>query len=389
MERLNWGLIGGGEGSQIGPAHRIAAAIDGAFTFAAGALDANADAGRAYARRLGVADDRAYGNWRDMLDGERNRPDPVDLVTIATPNATHYEIAKAFSEAGFHVLVEKPMTMSVTEGEDLVRTVRAAGVLCVVNYGYSGYALVRHMRAMIRRGELGRVRLVKTEFAHGHHANAADAENPRVRWRYDPAQAGVSAVLADAGIHALHLARFATGQEVEQLSADFVSCVPGRALEDDAMLNLRFCGGVVGRLWTSAIALGRQHGLTIQVFGETGGLTWHQEKPDQLYWTPLSERTQIIERGGPNLSPEADRASRVAIGHAEGMPLAFANIYRDLADAIHARKGGSRNEAAEDILPNADAGLRSVAAVAAAARSAAQKGAWVDARPPMFSVTPA
>ena len=157
------------------------------------------------------------------------------------------------------------------------------GQICAVNYGYSGYSLVRHMRAMVARGDLGKVRLVKAEFAHGHHADAADADNPRVRWRYDPAQAGVSAQFADCGIHALHMASFVIGQEAEKLSADTVSCLAGRVLEDDAMVNLRFDGGAVGRLWTSSIAIGRQHGLTIQVFGEKGGLRWAQEHPNQLY----------------------------------------------------------------------------------------------------------
>ena len=257
MKKLNWGMIGGGQGSQIGPAHRLGSGLDGAFSFVAGALDHNADAGRAYAQTLGIAPDRAYGDWREMLAGESAREDRVDLVTVATPNATHYEITKAFLEAGFHVLCEKPMTMTVAEGEDIVRTAAASGKICAVNYGYTGYSLVRHMRAMVARGDLGKVRLVVAEFAHGHHANAADAENPRVRWRYDPAQAGVSAQFADCGIHALHMASFVTGQEVEKLSADFASCIESRVLEDDAMVNFRMNGGAVGRLWTSSVAIGR------------------------------------------------------------------------------------------------------------------------------------
>ncbi len=326
MSKLKWGLIGGGEGSQIGPAHRLAAGVDGAFELVAGALDHRPEAGRAFAGRLGIEADRAYGDWREMLAGESGRDDRIDLVTVATPNATHFEITKAFLEAGFHVLCEKPMTMTVEEGEDVVRAVEASGRICAVNYGYSGYSLVRHMRAMVRRGDLGRVRLVVAEFAHGHHADAADADNPRVRWRYDPAQAGLSAQFADCGIHALHLVSFVVGQEVATLSADFASCVEGRRLEDDAMVNFRMDGGTIGRLWTSSVAIGRQHGLTLQVFGERGGLRWAQEQPNQLYWTPVGGRTEIIERGEAGLSPEADRASRVTIGHAEGMPLAFANI---------------------------------------------------------------
>ena len=384
MKRLNWGMIGGGEGSQIGPAHRLAAGLDGMFTFAAGALDHNPAAGRDFGQRLGLAADRAYGDWREMLAGERNRPDRVDLVTVATPNATHYEISKAFLEAGINVLCEKPMTVTEAEAEDLVLTARRMGVICAVNYGYTGYALVRHMRAMVARGDIGKVRLVVAEFAHGHHANAADADNPRVRWRYDPAQAGVSAQFADCGIHALHMASFVTGDEVRDLSADFASCLPSRVLADDAMVNFRTERGTVGRLWTSSVAIGRQHGLTIQVFGETGGLRWAQEQPNQLYYMPLGQRLQVIERGEGNLSPEADRASRVTVGHAEGMPLAFGNIYRDLGESLMAWAQGRSPDPAVTLFPRAEDGLRSIAAIHAAVASARDKGAWVDARPRLF-----
>ena len=384
MKKLKWGMIGGGEGSQIGPAHRLGAGLDGYFSFEAGALDANPEAGRAYAQRLGIAADRAYGDWREMLEGERNRDDRIDLVTVATPNATHFEITKAFLEAGFHVLCEKPMTMTVEEGEEIVRISRATGRICAVNYGYSGYSLVRHMRAMVARGDLGDIRMVMAEFSHGHHANAADMDNPRVRWRYDPAQAGVSAQFADCGIHALHMASFVLGQEVTTLSSDFVATIEGRTLEDDAMVNLRFDGGAAGRLWTSSIAVGRMHGLTLQVFGSKGGVRWAQEQPNQLIWTPVAGRNQIIERGEAGLSPEADRASRVTMGHAEGMPLAFANIYNDLAEAINAEKEGRAMDPAANLFPKAEDGLRSMAAVHAAVDSSKKQGAWVDARPPMF-----
>ncbi|MEZ5913838.1 MAG: Gfo/Idh/MocA family oxidoreductase [Paracoccaceae bacterium] len=384
MGKLNWGLIGGGEGSQIGPAHRLGAGLDGDFSFVAGALDHRAEEGRAFGRRLGLADDRSYGDWREMLEGEAGRKDRVDLVTVATPNATHFEITRAFLQAGFHVLCEKPMTMTVTEGEEIVALARETGRICAVNYGYSGYSLVRQMKAMVARGDLGRIRLVVAEFAHGHHADAGDADNPRVRWRYDPAQAGVSAQFADCGIHALHMASFVLGQEVTRLSADTVSCIETRVLEDDAQVNLRFDGGAVGRLWTSSVALGRQHGLSLQVFGEKGGLRWSQEQPNQLYWMPLGQRLQVIERGEAGLSPEAVRTSRVTIGHAEGMPLAFANIYKDLSEAIRAKHEGRPIDPAADLFPRAEDGLRSMAAVFAVAESGRSDGAWVDARPPMF-----
>lgn len=384
MAKLNWGMIGGGKSSQIGPAHRLGSGLDGEFAFAAGALDHNPDAGRAYAQTLGIAADRAYGDWREMLARERARDDRIDLVTVATPNATHFEITREFLAAGFNVLCEKPMTMTVEEGEEIARVAQESGRICAVNYGYTGYSLVRHMRAMVARGDLGAVRVVVAEFAHGHHADAADADNPRVRWRYDPAQAGVSAQFADCGIHALHMASFVTGQEVEKLSADFASTISSRVLEDDAMVNFRMDGGAVGRLWTSSVAVGRMHGLAIQVFGEKGGLRWAQEQPNQLIWTPTGGRNQIIERGEADLSPEADRATRVTMGHAEGMPLAFANIYKDLAEVIRAQKEGRKPDPAADLYPRAVDGLRSMAAVHQAVASAHDGGTWVDARPPMF-----
>jgi predicted dehydrogenase len=382
MARLKWGMIGGGEGSQIGPAHRISAAVDGLYDFSAGTLDANPQKGRDFAIRLGVHEDRAYGDWKEMLEGEKSRTDRIDLVTVATPNNTHHAITKAFLEAGINVLCEKPMTVTVEEAEDIVATAKKSGAICAVNYGYTGYALVRHMRAMVKRGDLGKVRLIKAEFAHGFHADEADADNPRVRWRYDPAQAGISAQFADCGIHALHMASFVSGQEAKELTADFVSTLKSRTLEDDAMVSFRMDGGAVLRLWTSSVAVGRMHGLNIQVFGEKGGMRWAQEWPNQLFWTPLNGRTEIIERGGPNLSPEADRASRVTIGHAEGMPLAFANIYADLAEVIRAKKEGRKPDPAACHYPTALDGLRSIAAIRAAVHSAKAGGTWIDARPP-------
>jgi len=376
MTKLKWGLIGGGEGSQIGPAHRLGAQADGHFDFVAGALDHRADVGRAYAQRLGIAADRAYGDWREMLAGESAREDRVDLVTVATPNSTHFEITKAFLEAGFNVLCEKPMTVTVEEGEEIVKIARANGRICAVNYCYSAYPMIRQARAMVRAGELGNIRLVVTNFSHGHHGDAEDADNPRVRWRYDPAMAGVSGQFADCGIHALHMVGFICDDHVTTLSADFASTISSRVLEDDAMVNFRMSKGTVGRLWTSSVAIGRQHGFDIQVFGEKGGIRWASEQPNQLIYTRTGGRTEIIEKGEGGLHDEATRLSRVAIAHPEGFPLAVANIYCDLADAIRGQ--------ARDGLPTAEDGCRSLAAVYAAVASAKDHGAWQEARPPMF-----
>ncbi|MEM1288884.1 MAG: Gfo/Idh/MocA family oxidoreductase [Pseudomonadota bacterium] len=384
MAKLKWGMVGGGEGSQIGPAHRLGAQADGLFELTAGALDVDAEKGRAFAETLGIQPDRAYGGWQEMLAAEQARADRIDLVTVATPNSTHYDITKAFLKAGFHVLCEKPMTMTVEEGEDIVRTAQASGKVCAVNYAYSAYPMVRHMRHMVHTGELGAVRCVVANFSHGHHAAGDDAANPRVRWRYDPAQAGVSGQMADCGIHALHLASFVTGDEVQMLSADFASTVDGRVLEDDAMVSFRMAKGTIGRLWTSTIALGRQHGLDIQVFGEKGGLKWVSEQPNQVHWSPLGGRTEIIEKGEAGISDMAARLSRVPIAHPEGFPLAVANIYVDIATAIRSHEGGEEIHPAANSFPKAEDGLRSMAAVYASVASAKENGAWVDARPPMF-----
>ena len=376
MTKLKWGLIGGGEGSQIGPAHRLGAIADGLFEFSAGALDHRPDVGRNYAKKLGIPENRAYGDWKEMLVNEVKRDDPIDLVTVATPNSSHFEITKSFLEAGFNVLCEKPMTMTIEEGEEIVKIADRVGKLCTVNYCYSAYPMVRQARAMVQNGELGKIRLIVTNFSHGHHGDADNADNPRVRWRYDPKMAGVSGQFADCGIHALHMASFIGNDEVEVVSADFASTIQGRELEDDAMVNFRMSSGIVGRLWTSSVAIGRQHGFDIQVFGEKGGLKWISEQPNQLLFSKVGNRTEIIEKGENNLHDDASRLSRVAIAHPEGFPLAVANIYVDIAAALSGKIAKN--------LPTPSDGLRSMAAVYATVESAKNKGKWVDARPPMF-----
>jgi predicted dehydrogenase len=372
-----WGLVGGGRDSQIGEAHRISARLDGLFTLTAGALDADAARGREFAIELGVDEVRSYGDWRVMRDAESKRPpeERLNLITVATPNATHYEITRGFLEAGFNVLCEKPLTTTIEEAEALCTVAAEAGVICAVNFGFSGYPMAIQAREMIRRGDLGDIRVVVAEFAHGAHADGNDQDNPRVRWRYDPAEAGVSSAVADLGIHALHMAQFMIGQRITSISAHFDRCVPGRQLEDDALLAYRFDKATVGRLWTSAIACGQPQGFSMRVFGSKGGLRWHQESPDQLYWSPLGKATQILERGDSQLYPEAAAASRIIIGHVEGLFGAFGNIYRSLHAAIGAKP---ILESSRPNFPTVQDGADMVRAVHASAASAALDGAWVD-----------
>ena len=226
------------------------------------------------------------------------------------------------------------------------------------------------MRAIVARGDLGRVHLVFAEFAHGFYGAAADAENPRVRWRFDPTQAGSSAVFADQGIHAHHLACLVTGQEIRSVTADFASIVGGRRLEDDAMVSFRMSGGAVGRLWATGLAIGRMHGLTLAFYGEKGSLSWAQEQPNQLRWTPLGEPTRPLERGAAGLLPEADHASRITIGHPEAIPLAFGNVYADLAEVTRARREGRAPHPLALHYPSAEDGPHSLRVIRAAVASA-------------------
>lgn len=377
MKQLNWGLIGGGEGSQIGLTHRIASTHDNYFNFVAGALDVDSTKAKKYGVSLGLATDRAYCSWQDMLVGEKNRTDKIDLVTIATPNSTHFEITKAFLENGFHVMCEKPLTMTSEQARQIVKISQKTGNICAVNYGYTGYPMVIQARHMVQSGHLGKIRLVVSEFAHGHHSDAADMDNPRVRWRYDPKLAGESSILMDCGIHALNMATFVTGQEISKLSADFASCIEGRELEDDAMINYRMTNGTVGRLWTSAVALGNQHGLTIKIFGENGSLKWSQEHPNQLYFTPLNHPTQILERGTPNLCEKALDASRITAGHSEGFLDAFANLYTQIAKAIALHKQGQKIDNGQIWFPTAADGKHSIDIVEKAVKSAHNGSTWL------------
>ena len=375
MQRLNWGLIGGGEGSQIGFVHRAGAEIDRLFELRAGAFDVNPDKSVEFGNLLGLDPTRVQGTWRDLLLSEKDRPDRLDLVTVATPNTTHFEISKAFLESGFNVFCEKPLTTTLDEARRLEVLANERGLICAVNFGYSGYPMVRHMRSLVSQGVLGAIRLVKAEFAAGFLADSSFDDNPRVRWRFDPEQAGVSLVMADMGCHAMHLVTFVTGQKVRSLSADLATGVEGRGLEDDALVAFRTTEGAIGRLWVSGLATGRTHGLTLQIFGEQGGLSWEQEQPEQLKFTPMGKASRILERGMDGISKEAAAANRITVGHPEGMVLAFANLYRDIASEIRARR--TRSRSADPVLfPDVSDGRHMVEVVCAAVESSRNAGAW-------------
>jgi predicted dehydrogenase len=372
--RLRLGIVGGGSGSLIGGSHRIASRIDDRYELVAGAFDIDSARGRSFARSLGLAEDRIYDDYRQMIAEEARRPDRCDLVTVATPNNLHFEIASALVHSGFDVLCEKPLTTRVEDAEALVESVKKHDRVFAVMYGYTGYPLVREARAMIRAGKLGAIRVVHTEFAHGFMAGGSDALG---RWRLDPKIQGPSFAFADVGTHALFLATFIIGQQVEELAADMHKFVPGRALDDNAHVMLRFDGGAKGTLWASGVAAGITHGHRIRVFGELGGLEWHQSRPNELHFLPRDGRPTLIERDAPGLSEESRFRSRILAGHPSGYFEAWANIYSDVADVLDARITGQQVNLLALQFPTVVDGARGVRSVFAALESSRRGGAWV------------
>jgi predicted dehydrogenase len=372
--RVRMGMIGGGVDAFIGGVHRKAAALDGRLNLVAGVLSRDPETARASGEAYGLDPARAYTALDAFLEMESKREDGVELVSIVTPNFTHYEIAKACLDAGFHVLVEKPMTMTSGEAAELRDLAKAAGRACVVMYNYTGYPMVREARARVAAGELGPIRKVFVEYHQGWLATKAEAAGVvQAEWRTDPKRAGLGGALGDIGSHAENLTAFITGLEIDSLAAELTSFVDGRTLDDDASVLLRFKGGAKGVLTASQVCAGEGNGLSIRVYGEKGGLRWRQESPEQLELLSLDGPTKTIVRGGPgNGGPTMD-AQRIPGGHPEGFIEAFANVYRGAADLVLG-EGSSLAELA----PDAEAGRRGVRFIELCVESAKRGSGWVE-----------
>ena len=373
--RLSLGMIGGGEGAFIGGVHRMAARLDDRWTLVAGAFSSDAGRSRAFGQTLGLDDDRCYGDWQAMAQAEAARPDRIDAVAIVTPNHLHHAPARAFLEAGIGVICDKPLTTGLADAQDLADTVARTGTPFVLTHNYSGYAMVRQMRAMVAAGSLGATRVVQAEYAQDWLATPL-AGNKQADWRGDPAQAGPGGALGDIATHAYHLATFVLGTPADQVSAETSRFVAGRRLDDDVQLRLRWAGGARGQLWASQVAVGAANGLRLRLYGETGGLEWSQEDPDILRYTPLGEPPRILRRGGPGLSAAAQAATRIPAGHPEGYLEGFAQIYADAADLIAAHRAGRPPPATD--LPGVTAGVEGVRFIEASVRSAAADGRWMS-----------
>ena len=376
---LRYGMVGGGATSQIGDSHRIALRRDSYYHLIAGAFDIDPERGRQYGESLGLASDRCYADYRQMAVAEASREDGIQVVGVMTPNSTHYAIAKAFIEAGIHVILEKPITVTVAEAQDLIRLAKEKDVQCAAMYGYSGYPMIRQARTMVANGDLGEITVVQTEFAHGNCATAVEQHSESAAWRNDPQTAGGTFVLGDVGTHALHLATFITGQQVREVAADRQSFVSGRVLEDNAHVLLRFEGGAAGYLWASGVAVGHRHGLAIRVFGTKAGLEWHQERPNQLRYSPLGETPRLLELDSPELLPQATRLLRIGAGHPEGYFEAFTNVYSDFAETLLAKLSGTAPDPLSQDYPTLADGAHGVQFLEACVASANNNGRWCSA----------
>lgn len=372
---IRLGMVGGGAGAFIGAVHRIAARLDGEFTLVAGALSSTPEKARESGEALGLA--RSYDDYVAMAKKEARRRDGIEAVAIVTPNHMHAGPAIEFLKRGIHVICDKPLTATMAEAKKLARVAEDAKALFILTHNYTGYPMVRQARAMVAAGELGRLRLVQVEYVQDWLTEPAERHGSKqAEWRTDPARSGAGGATGDIGTHAYNLACFVSGLTPEALAADLSVFVPGRALDDNAHVLMRFEGGAKGMLWASQVAPGNENGLRLRIYGEKGGLEWAQEDPNYLWFTPFGKPKQRLTRGGPGTVPDAARMTRTPPGHPEGYLEGFANIYAEAAQAIRARQAGEAIPA-EVIYPTIADGLAGMRFVEACVRSSGRNAAWV------------
>jgi predicted dehydrogenase len=376
--RLRLGMVGGGRDAFIGGVHRIAARIDDRYELVAGALSSSPEKAKASGADLLLAEDRAYGSYEEMAAAEAGRDDGIDAVAIVTPNHAHFGPAKAFLDAGIHVICDKPLTTTLEDAEALQAAVASSGLVFGLTHNYTGYPLVRHAREMVAAGELGRIRVIQAEYPQDWLSTRLEDDGVKqAEWRTDPSRSGPAGSVGDIGSHAYNLARFITGLELDEIAADLHTFVDGRALDDNAHMMLRFAGGAKGMLWSSQVAPGNENALRIRIYGEKGGLTWDQENPNLLTHSPLGEAPRILRRGGPGLGAAAEHASRIPPGHPEGYLEGFATLYSDLADQISARIVGGDADPLAMTVPTVADGVDGVRFITRAVESSRAGGGWL------------
>ena len=373
-EKIRLGIVGGGIGAFVGSIHRIAARLDDRYELLAGALSSEPKRAADSAAELGIDPRRSYASFEEMAKKEGKLKHGIEAVAIVTPNHLHCAVAKAFLEAGIHVICDKPMSSSLEDAEQIEKIVEGSGLIFAITYNYSGYPMVRHAREMVAAGKLGNIRIIQVEYAQDWLATNIEAEGQKqAAWRTDPARAGTGGSIADIGTHAFHLAEFISGLEAKSLLADLDTFVAGRSLDDNANILLHYSNGAKGMLWSSQVASGQENALRIRLFGDKGGLEWAQEDPNYLQYRPLRETRQILTRGGPAVGETAARATRIPAGHPEGFLEGFANLYRDIADMIEAGRTG---KSLTTLVPDVTDGVKGVRFVEKAVSSNAAGSIW-------------
>jgi len=377
--RLRLGMVGGGRGAFIGAVHRIAARMDDRYELVAGALSSDADRARASAADLHIAPERSYSSYEEMARRESVRADGIDVVAIVTPNHLHFGPAKAFLEAGIHVICDKPLTHRLEDAIELQRIVECTGLVFGVTHTFTGYPMVRQAREMTAAGELGEIRHVQLEFPTDWlTVRTEETGNKQAEWRVDPARSGAAGCTGDIGVHAFNLAEFISGLRIQSVAAELSTSVPGRRLDDNAAMLLRFERGARGVMWASQIAPGNDVGLRIRVYGSKAGLDWVQEEPNAMLFSPFGEPPRLIRRAGAGAGAAAGHASRVPAGHPEGFLEAFGQLYADLAEQILAHKAGRPPNPACTAVPGIADGVRGMRFIAAAVASSRNNAAWTD-----------
>ncbi|MGB8314918.1 MAG: Gfo/Idh/MocA family oxidoreductase [Aestuariivirga sp.] len=375
--RIRLGMVGGGQGAFIGAVHRLAARMDDHYVFVAGVLSADAAKAKASGEELGLAPDRIYTDFREMAKAEAKRADGIEAVSIVTPNHMHFPAAKAFIEAGIHVICDKPLSLNLKEALALEKLLaKNKNVVFALTHNYSGYPMIRQARAMVAAGELGDIRIVQGEYPQDWLTTDIEKSGQKqAAWRTDPSKTGAGGCVGDIGTHTYQLGCFVSGLKLDELSADLTTFVKGRRVDDNVNVMLRYKGGAKGMIWASQVAPGHENGLKIRVYGTKGGLEWVQADPNYLWYTPFGEPKRLITRGGAGSNAAAARVTRVPPGHPEGYLEGFANIYTEVAQTIKAKRAGKKPD--KDVtFPGIEDGVAGMAFIEACVKSSLKNGKW-------------
>lgn len=378
--KIRMGMVGGGQGAFIGAVHRMAAALDGQIELVCGAFSSKPEKSKASGKELFLPDDRVYGSYAEMIEQEKNLPESerMDFISIVTPNHVHFGPAKMALENGFHVVCDKPLCFNMEEAHELASLVESTGLIFALTHNYTGYPMVKQARMMIKNGELGKIRKVVVEYPQGWLATKLeDSDQKQASWRTDPKRSGIAGAMGDIGTHAENLAEYITGLQIKELCADLSAFVDGRLLDDDGNVLLRFDNGAKGVLHASQISVGEENSLNIRVYGETGGLEWHQMEPNTLLVKYMNKPTAVYRTGVGELYPEAATHARIPAGHPEGYLEAFANIYRDFAYCVQARLQGKEPDPIYMDFPTVQDGVRGMQFIERVVASSQSDQKWL------------